>query len=99
MMEGKSSASSEEVGVRVCDCCIVGLETRLTHEHRLVELFNQIADRFRTIGPLQCYADKALIPSLLHGVLLLLSWSRIEINGFVTWDSRTYPDLLTAAGL
>ncbi len=56
------------------------LETRLTRKQRRFELFNRIADRFRTIGPssvLCRQSSHALVaawcPWSLHGVLQLLS--------------------------
>jgi hypothetical protein len=43
--KGVKLASSEEWGE-------YGLETQLTHEPLWIELFNQIADRFRTLWPI-----------------------------------------------
>ncbi len=68
-------------GIGFCDQIGVGmyikLETRLTHELHRLERFNQIAGRFRTIGPSSVLT---LTPWSLHGVFCNVVCSILDLS-------------------
>jgi hypothetical protein len=69
----------------------IKLETRLTHELHRLELFNQIAYRFRTIGPSSMLCKQG---SHTFGATLCPTTFAVlaVINQWITWHSRTYLD-------